>query len=382
MKTSGGNNNTSDNELLWIMGGLFAISIAAWVFGHEKIATFVMKVRQFELHLMVFDQEGRAMLAAWLQARHPADATAGELWRSGAVAAQTLRWGVFAVITLMFAYLAYRSPDRNGRYSRTYTVSTLAKQEAELWPVLKPVLDVNLIDVPLDDPVNGMRQLPRDYARRLGILVNLATLGADEDVSNVEPLDDRSALRLDRARKVFATQLGQQWPGVQGIRGFERALFAAFCAQIHNDNTLALAIINDLAISYLRARRQKDAKLINSIRAQKALYQYGNSEAVKRIVNSHAYTRTVLRSMLQAARDCGVLPSAWFRWVKTVDRITWYALNDLGLEVASVEAAGIRAHWDAELLAKTPIQNPLIEPAIEGLRTYLGETLDEEIEHD
>lgn len=382
MKTSGANNHTSDNELLWILGGLFAVSIAAWVFGHEKIAAFVMKVRQFELHLMVFDQEGRAMLAAWLRTRHPVDATAGELWRSGAVAAQTLRWGVFALITILFAYLAYRSPDRNGRYSRTYTVASLARQEAEIWPVLKPVLDMNLIDIPLDDPVNGMRQLPRDYARRLGILVNLSSIGADADVSNVEPLDDRSALRLDRARKVFAAQLGQQWPGVQGIRGYERALFAAFAAQINNDNALAMAIINDLAVSYLRARTQKDAKLINSLRAQKALHQYGNSESVRRIVNSHAYTRTVLRSMLQGARACGVLPSAWFRWVKTVDRITWYALNDLGLEVASIEAAGIRAQWDAELLAKLPIQDPLIEPAIEGLRTYLGETLDEEVEHD
>ena len=160
------------------------------------------------------------MLAAWLQTRHPADATAGELWRSGAVAAQTLRWGAFALITILFAYLAYRSPDRNGRYSRTYTVATLAKQEAELWPVLKPVLDQNLIDVPLDDPVNGMRQRPRDYARRLGILVNLATIATDNNLSEVEPLDDRSALRLDRARKVFTTQLGPQWPGVHGIRGY------------------------------------------------------------------------------------------------------------------------------------------------------------------
>jgi len=56
--------------------------------------------------------------------------------------------------------------------------------------------------------------------------------------------------------------------------------------------------------------------------------------------------------MLEKARSNGVLPPNWFRWLKTVDRVTWYALNDLGLDVASVEAAGIRAHWLAESMAR------------------------------
>lgn len=372
----------TDNELLWVLGGVFLLVVAAWLFGHEKISAFVMKVRGIESYLLIFDGEARDAIKEWVTTTHPRDATLLELWQSGIVAGRSLRWAVLLIVTGLFGYLVYRSPERGTKYTRVYTTETLAQQEAKVWPVIQPVLGQNIIDIPLNDPINGMRQLPRDYGRRLGFIVPIAGMGEKENPENIELLDDRSALRLDRARAVFAKQLGKVWQGLPALKGYERALFAACAAQINNDNKLAQAIINDLALSYVRAREKKDAALINSLRAQKALHEYGNSKQVKRIVGRHAYTRTVLLSMLSASRQCGVMPAAWFRWLKTVDRVTWYVLNDLGLEVASVEAAGVRAHWMAETIAQTPIVNPMIEPAMVGLQTYLGETLDVEEDDD
>ncbi|MCM3609143.1 type IVB secretion system coupling complex protein DotM/IcmP [Cupriavidus pauculus] len=372
----------TDNELLWVLGGVFLLVVAAWLFGHEKISAFVMKVRGIESYLLIFDGEARDAIKEWITTTHPRDATLLELWQSGIVAGRSLRWAVLLIVTGLFGYLVYRSPERGTKYTRVYTTETLAQQEAQVWPVIRPVLGQNIIDIPLNDPINGMRQLPRDYGRRLGFIVPIAGLGEKENPEYIELLDDRSALRLDRARAVFAKQLGKVWQGVPALKGYERALFAACAAQINNDNKLAQAIINDLALSYVRAREKKDATLINSLRAQKALHEYGNSKPVKRIVGRHAYTRTVLLSMLSASRQCGVMPAAWFRWLKTVDRVTWYVLNDLGLEVASVEAAGVRAHWMAETIAQTPIVNPMIEPAMMGLQSYLGGTLDVEEDDD
>lgn len=60
--------------------------------------------------------------------------------------------------------------------------------------------------------------------------------------------------------------------------------------------------------------------------------------------------------------------------------MTWYALNDLGLDVASVEAAGIRAHWLTESMSKAPIVTPKVENAVVGLKAYLGEIVDEEVD--
>lgn len=374
------NNNNTDNELVWILGGVFILVLGAWFVGHEKISSFVMKVRSFEAYLLIFDDEAQEVIREWIASTHPADATLLQLWQSGMVAGRTLRFLVGTIITGMFGYLIYRSPDRSGRYTKVYTTASLAQQESDEWKVIKPVLGAHIDNVSIDDPLNGMRARPRDYGRKHGLIVRISSLGDNVNSANVEILDDRDALLLDRTTKVFTKQLGRLWQGTDTLRSHERCLFAAFAAQINNDNKLAQQIVNDLAIAYLRARKHKEVSKISSIRAQKALHEYGNTPAVQKIVSQHAYVRTVLLSMLEKARCNGVLPPNWFRWLKTVDRVTWYALNDLGLDVASVEAAGIRAHWLTESMSKAPIVTPKIENAVVGLRTYLGEIIDEEVD--
>ncbi len=374
------NNNNTDNELVWILGGIFILVIGVWFVGHEKISAFVMKVRSFEAYLLIFDREAQEAIREWVGTTHPADATLLELWQSGTVAGRTLRFLVGAIITGMFGYLIYRSPDRSGRYTQVYNTASLAQQESDEWKVIKPVLGSHIENVSIDDPLNGMRARPRDYGRKHGFIVRISSLGDNVNGSNVEILDHRDALLLDKATMVFTKQLGRLWQGIDTLRPHERSLFAAFAAQINNDNTLAQHIVNDLALAYLRARKSKDVGRITSLRAQKALHQYGNTPEVQKIVSRHAFVRTVLLSMLQKARGNGVLPPNWFRWLKTVDRVTWYALNDLGLDVASVEAAGIRAHWLTESMSKAPIVTPKVENAVVGLKAYLGEIVDEEVD--
>ncbi len=371
-------NNNTDNELLWVLGGVFLLVIAAWFVGHERISAFVMKVRMFESYFLIFDEEARDAIREWVSTTDPKDVTILELWQSGLVAGRSLRFFVGIAITALFAYLVYRSPDRSGRYTKTYDMMSLATQESDEWKVVKPVLGQNLDKVSIDDPINGMRARPRDYGRKHGFIVRISTLGDKATSANVEALDRKDALLLDRTRAIFGKQLGHMWQGVNELKIHERCLFAAFAAQINNNTSMSQQIIDDLAESYLEARKTKDISKINSHKAAEALKKYGNTKAVQKIVARHAYSRTVLISMLSRARENGVLPPNWFRWLKTVDRVTWYALTDLGLDVASVEAAGIRAHWLAESMARAPIVNPMIENAVVGLKIYLGEITDDE----
>lgn len=371
-------NNNTDNELLWVLGGVFLLVIAAWFVGHERISAFVMKVRMFESYFLIFDEEARDAIREWVSTTAPKDVTLLELWQSGLVAGRSLRFFVGIAITALFAYLVYRSPDRSGRYTKTYDMMSLATQESDEWKVVKPVLGQNLDKVSIDDPINGMRARPRDYGRKHGFIVRISTLGDKATSANVEALDRKDALLLDRTRAIFGKQLGHMWQGVNELKIHERCLFAAFAAQINNNTSMSQQIVDDLAESYLEARKTKDISKINSHRAAEALKKYGNTKAVQKIVARHAYSRTVLISMLSRARENGVLPPNWFRWLKTVDRVTWYALTDLGLDVASVEAAGIRAHWLAESMARAPIVNPMIENAVVGLKIYLGEITDDE----
>lgn len=372
--------NNGDDELLWVIfGGLFLL-VALWFIGHEKISAFVMKVRSIEAYLLIFDREAQDAIREWLATTTPKEASLKGLWESGMAAGRTLRFLVLAIVTGLFAYLIIRSPDRSAKYTQTYTTASLALQESVLWPVIKPVLGMGIDKKSLDDPIHGMRARPRDYGRKHGFIVRIASLGNQASSVDVEILDDKDALLLDRAKAIFAKQLGKPWQGANMLRIHDRCLFAAFAAQINNDTTLAQMIINDLSKAYLRARREKNIKKIVSANAERALEKYGNSKPVQKVVNRHAFERTVLVSMLQQARGNGVLPPNWFRWLKTVDRVTWYALCDLGLDVASVEAAGIRNHWLAESRLGAPIDVPMVDSALNGLKAYLGEIVDEEIE--
>ncbi|NMX77843.1 IcmP-like type IV secretion system protein [Pseudomonas sp. WS 5532] len=377
MKQSAKQSNGED-ELLWVLLLLIVFVVAVWFIGHEKISRFMMSVRYFETHLMLFDADGRQAIMDWLRSTHPADATLKSLWSSGQVASWELRWYIFTILTVMFGYLLYRAPDRGSRYSQKHNTTTLAKQEAVQWPTILPVLDANLISVSISHPVNGMRSRVRDYGRTHGFLVKTAALGQSDDPADIELIDSKEALRISKVHKILIAQLGKPWEGLDALKPYERALFAAFAAQVNNDNALALLIINDLARAYVRAKKAKKTALINSLRAQKALHEYGNSKIVRKVVSQHAYKRTVLMAMKDAASQNGVIPPNWFRWLKTVDRVTWYCLCDLGMDVASVEAGGPRAQWMAENKAKAPILNPLIEPAVVGIRTALGELLDAE----
>ncbi|MDQ1090613.1 hypothetical protein QE400_000026 [Xanthomonas sacchari] len=104
------------------------------------------------------------------------------------------------------------------------------------------------------------------------------------------------------------------------------------------------------------------------------------SKVVLRVIRAHGYKRTVLMAMLEAGRKGGVLPAAWFRWLKPVDRVTWYCLCDLGMQPSCVESAGARAQYLTERATGAPVLTPMVDSAINGLREYLNEVIDVEVE--
>lgn len=384
---SGANpNNPNHKEAApWLAIIVVAAIVLFWYIAHKQIAFAVMWVRWAEAHLMFLDPEGKAALIRWLSSTTAAEASLAGLIQSGAVAGYTLRWFSLAFLLLWFGWLIKKSPGRTGRYSSRYTMQSLARQEAAQWPVLTPVLGLDLQDVPLDDPINGMRRDGRAYSRQHRLVhprwTDPNTLKCpDGSPADLEALGDGRWFDMSRARTLFASQLGRPWQGVEELRPYERGLYAAFAAQVGHDRDMALAILNELAIAARSAFDKRDPWLLESATAVKALAKYGDTPAVQKLVRGHHYCCTVLIAVLEAARENGVLAAAWFRWLKMADRRMWYALNDLGLDVASVEAAGIRAHYQAESIAKTAIAEPLIEPAIKGLVEYLNTYLDDETE--
>ncbi len=97
------------------------------------------------------------------------------------------------------------------------------------------------------------------------------------------------------------------------------------------------------------------------------LKKHVNTEIVQECAAKHAYTLTVLASLLEKARDDGVLPSADFIWLKPLDRRAWYLLNCIGRQTPFSEIAGVFAHWKAEQMLQRKSVVPMVEEAVNAL---------------
>jgi hypothetical protein len=98
------------------------------------------------------------------------------------------------------------------------------------------------------------------------------------------------------------------------------------------------------------------------------------------LAQSHFVPSKLVR-LLMAAQKTGIISSSDFIWLKAIDRTLFYALNDVGRQVACVEAAGIRAHVLAEDAhrkaggtAASILQVPHVEAAVTALKTDLTES--------
>ena len=80
-----------------------------------------------------------------------------------------------------------------------------------------------------------------------------------------------------------------------------------------------------------------------------------------------------MSSLLHAARDDGVVPSAEFLWLKVKDRRLWYMLNSVGRQTPFAEVGGPFAHWRAEQEMGRSCRAPMIDEAIKALEIAVKE---------
>ena len=352
-----------------------------WFVAHEHIAWRVMNVRLLEARLLAFDQQGQQTVFKWIAARHPRDVGLMELYRSGEVTGYYLRWIVLAILLPMFAWMFLRHPGRAIGFKQVYQILALARQQSDLYPMIKPILDLDLLNVSLDHPIHGMRALPRPYARRYGMLRKHSEIPAEHARDDLDVIDAKQVLVLSRCRDVFTKQLGKEWAGISELPHYERSLLVAFAVQandtISKSNDKTLKIIEELANGAAEAFKKSDSELIRSATADALEEAALSGAAVEKILRRHGWRRTMLMGMLEEARTGGVLPPGWFRWLKVVDRVTWYALNDLGMTPSRVESAGLRAQFQIEKAAKGPMLTPMVDTCIDGLRDYLNDVIEE-----
>lgn len=260
-----------------------------------------------------------------------------------------LRWFMFLPLGTLFGFYAYRvwakNPARGLR--RKMDREMLVKSEVRLWPWIAPVQSLDLVAIPVDEGKWAMARMPVDFAKRYRLLSG----------PNVHEV---------RTEKFFASQLGKLWEGPEKLPTHMRALFACFIAQACRDKDGARDGLRALALSMSTGK--PDYSFVDAL-----IKKHIGDQRVTVVFEQHAYVITVMCAALEQARKNGVLPPAYFLWLRPMNRPVWYALNNVGRRTPFCETAGVHAHYLAEKVARHRLERPYVTEAVKALGRALRE---------
>jgi len=291
--------------------------------------------------------------------------------------------GLLVLVLLPLAVRSIRvsfrtNPLNHKNYGKTrdFTVFTFMKAQEKVYPHLKLYGALNM----LKQPINTGRLRMADTAKQFVLANKLLSRDAKQD---------KVLVIRDRTAAVLRAQLGDFWHGLDRLKVQEIVLFGVFAPKASATDAkmsdkdyakaldLSAALLNDLWHVFTPDEKgnvpsgkeliEKLGKSVVYARCVESAKQYMGSRVVTAIIGRHAYTRTVLYELLDAARKTGVLASAEFRWLKLVDRQLWFVMNTVGRAVAVPEAAGVYGHYLYEMKAKRAVEKPMVETAVDAV---------------
>lgn len=354
----------SDNGMapIWIMVLLFITGYLIWKGGHQYIVAFVfqMNIWQAKLVNLFLHNEDLTNLIYLMQTIDPSAVSWNELLLTSREVGSFMRYPVVLVLVVL-AFVLYHSNIKL-KFRRAHDMKTLRAQEQFNWPAIMPIVKEDLVSQDVNKGPWAMALTPMEFARKNQLLKKDDVL-----LDNPVPGQEMTAgVRRGDAKRVFTLQLGPYWDGFEHCSPPVYTLAAVFLARINRDRKAADNILAVMDKSF--AAGKPDFSV-----AKPVIEKYKNSEIVQEVVAKHAYTLCVIASLLAAARDDGVVPSAEFLWLKPVDRRLWYMLNCVGRQTPYSEVAGPFAHWRAEKVMGRRSLVPMIDEAIRALEIAIKE---------
>lgn len=265
-------------------------------------------------------------------------------------------------------------------YKKTHNIASFTKESIALYPHLKLFSQLNLIDKELDDPLFGMSQTSRQFA----FAHRLINGWKKESDGTYTPSIDR-----DKALLIFKEQLGKHWTKSTDLSPSETILVACAMPRLAaTDSSLsdeaykeAMADSSNL-IAWCWDQFKKDPRasaddtawLHPTIPLEKPraiIQKYIGSTVVQKLIEKHAYNRTILFAFYMQARRLGVLPPAEFRWLRFFDREIWYVLQNIGRPGGYSEGGAPLCHYLYESKQASAIAEPQLDKAINALETQV-----------
>lgn len=338
-----------------------------------SINAFLLDVAKWELRPFRIFSEDVGRVLAHLSQTPPEAFTWKQVMAALEYAGSWLRWPLFAMLGGLF-YLAWTG--RGKSFTRRFSMETLLENNVRSFPCLAPVVGRGkyLLDPKsFDGGPWMMARSPLQFALGKGLLKdeNDQPFTSDQALRNGlgeadMPAYGRGRFDRDRAKAVFREQLGPEFGGVGDLPLFRQALAAAFLAYAAGERKEAVAILDDMSLSYTEEpkmdrtpregveKRDPEPRCIVledaafRERIGKTLARHKDILEDPCLTRHNAYVLPWFMALLTRARKKGVLAGSQFLFVRPIDRPLWYALNQCGGRAAWVEAFAPWAHYMAE----------------------------------
>lgn len=354
----------SDNGMapVWIIMLLFFTGYIIWRTGHQYIVNFVFLINIWQakfVNLFIHNQA----LANQIQLMQTIDTNTVEwdqLLNMTRNVGNFMRYPVVGVLVAL-AIVLYKS-NIVLKFRKAHDMKSLRAQEQFNWPAIMPIVKEDLVSQDINKGPWAMALTPYEFSKKYKLLRK-----DDALLDNPVPGQEMTAgIRRGDAKRVFTMQLGPYWEGFEHCSPQAYALAAVFMARMNRDRDAANNILKVLDQTFVTGKPDFSV-------AKPVMKKYQNTDLVQEVVSKHAYVLTVMSSLVQAARNDGVVPSAEFLWLKPVDRRLWYMLNCIGRQTPYAEVAGAFAHWRAEKVMGRRCLVPMIDEAIRALEIAIKE---------
>lgn len=362
----GQQSNQSDNSmgLIWIIAAIFIFGAIIWMVFKKQIIGFYFTIKLWEINVISVFTNSLIPVKTSIVSTSADNLTFDDVVKVGEAVGSYIRYPIILIIFILAAVIFFSSSTRV--FKKAYNMKDLAVNEKANWPQITPVLNLDLAKKDIDKGPWAMALTPMQFCKKHNLLQEFRRQNA-EAISHKDRNKIEVTLKRGEANKLFATQLGSLWPGVNRLPPHVKALFAAFAARLNGDSKGAADLFAHINKSSL-------AKL-DFTGTDELCKKHENTKLVQKVVESHAYLLPVMAEMLEAARSDGVQASADFLWLKPVDRRLWYMLNTVGRQTPFTEVAGPFAHWVAEKEIGRRLLVPMVEEATNALEIALKEII-------
>lgn len=279
-----------------------------------------------------------------------------------AVALTPYKWLFMFVIGAIGFWTYTRGPGT--QYVEVFNLDTFIRFQAKIFPIISPFVKFNPSNQPPRAPGSPVpAELPL-FAEALGPEEWLAY--------NQIPVPD-GVIDQKAAHKAFARQLGPRWKGAKKLEPYKQVFLASCCLKATRKRTEADEMLGRLANCWKHdsgLNLDQDKTLLRD--ARRILRNKDMAYKTLKNCNQHAWeTTALLRALLTAREEGGVMAPAQFVWIRGHNRPLWYPLNNLGRNSNHMEAIGAMAHFRAEKRAERPVPKPKVQDAVESIVEYM-----------